>query len=128
MTSDLDAVAFAVNPEPRCACLLVLDVSGSMEGERIDALNEGLQVFQDALRQDELAAKRVEVGILSFGDSVRIVQDFVTADEFVAPTLVADGVTPMGEAVEQGLDMIEARKRVYDANGIAFSSTVPGSS
>lgn len=39
MNSDLDTIAFAENPEPRCACLLVLDVSGSMEGERIEALN-----------------------------------------------------------------------------------------
>jgi len=73
MPSDLDTIDFAINPEPRCACLLVLDTSGSMEGERIDALNEGLQTFQDALRQDELAAKRVEVGILTFGDTVDLV-------------------------------------------------------
>ncbi|MDS4022369.1 MAG: hypothetical protein RKR03_17970 [Candidatus Competibacter sp.] len=49
MNSDLHTIAFAENPEPRCACLLVLDVSpGSMEGERIEALNQGLQVFQVA--------------------------------------------------------------------------------
>ncbi|WP_295440622.1 VWA domain-containing protein [uncultured Thiodictyon sp.] len=111
MSCELDTVAFAVNPEPRCACLLVLDVSGSMEGERIAALNEGLRVFQSALRADELAAKRVEVGILTFGGSVQTIQDFVTADQFEAPTLTVTGDTPMGAAVEQALDMIEARKR-----------------
>src|SRR5262245_597316 len=34
-----EAVEFAVNPEPRCACVLLLDTSGSMQGEKIAALN-----------------------------------------------------------------------------------------
>ena len=120
MNSDLDTVAFAENPEPRCACLLVLDVSGSMAGERIKALNEGLQVFQESLQKDELASKRVEVGIVTFGGTPEIIQDFVTADQFQAPRLQARGGTPMGAAVQQALDMLEARKRVYNDNGIAY--------
>jgi hypothetical protein len=38
-----EAVEFAENPEPRCACVLLLDTSGSMAGEKIDSLNEGLK-------------------------------------------------------------------------------------
>jgi hypothetical protein len=34
---------FADNPEPRCACLLLLDTSGSMGGAPIRELNAGLQ-------------------------------------------------------------------------------------
>ena len=30
------------NPSPRCACMVVLDTSGSMDGARIHQLNEGL--------------------------------------------------------------------------------------
>ena len=33
---------FAEDPEPRVPCVLVLDVSGSMRGQTIGALNEGL--------------------------------------------------------------------------------------
>jgi hypothetical protein len=33
---------FAENPEPRCPCLLLLDRSGSMAGQRIRELNDGL--------------------------------------------------------------------------------------
>jgi len=120
MNSDLDTVAFAENPEPRCACLLVLDVSGSMDGERIKALNEGLQVFQESLQKDELASKRVEVGIVTFGGTPEIIQDFVTADQFQAPRLQVRGDTPMGAAVQQALDMLEARKKAYNDNGIAY--------
>lgn len=120
MNSDLDTIVFAENPEPRCACLLVLDVSGSMEGERIEALNQGLQVFQDALQKDELASKRLEVGIVTFGGMVQTIQDFVTADQFQAPRLGVCGDTPMGAAVQQALDMLEARKKAYNDNGIAY--------
>ena len=30
---------FASNPEPRCPCILLLDVSGSMNGRPINELN-----------------------------------------------------------------------------------------
>ena len=39
-----DEVEFAINKEPRCACVLLLDVSGSMSGERVAALNAGLHL------------------------------------------------------------------------------------
>ena len=32
---------FASNPEPRCPCILLLDVSGSMSGRPINELNTG---------------------------------------------------------------------------------------
>jgi hypothetical protein len=36
-----------VNPEPRCACLLLLDTSGSMHGQPITELNAGLTAFKE---------------------------------------------------------------------------------
>lgn len=115
-----DAVEFAENPEPRCPCVLLLDASGSMQGEAMEALNEGLRTFKEQLNQDNLARKRVEVAIVSFGSDVKVVQDFVTADQFEPPTLSAQGLTHMGGAILQGLDMIEARKGEYRNNGINY--------
>lgn len=115
-----EAVEFAENPEPRCPCILLIDTSGSMQGEAINALNEGLRTFKDNLIHDNLASKRVEVAIVTFNTEVEIVQDFVTADEFEPPTLYAEGLTQMGTAILQGLDMLEVRKTMYRANGIAY--------
>lgn len=115
-----DAVEFAENPEPRCPCVLLLDASGSMQGEAMEALNEGLRAFKEQLNQDNLARKRVEVAIVSFGSDVKVVQDFVTADLFEPPTLSAQGLTHMGGAILQGLDMIEARKGQYRNNGVNY--------
>jgi uncharacterized protein YegL len=115
----LEAGDFADNPEPRCPCILLLDVSGSMNGNPIRELNDGLATFQQELQSDALASKRVEVAIVTFGP-VSVVSDFQTADSFVAPTLSSQGDTPMGSAIVKALEMLRARKDAYRANGIAF--------
>lgn len=118
---DLDALEFADNADPRCPCVLLLDTSKSMTGERIDALNQGLQAFQQDLQKDDLARRRVEVAIVTFGDGgVQVIQDFVTADQFVAPHLTADEMTPMGTAINRALDMIQGRKTTYKRVGIMY--------
>ena len=108
------------NPEPRCACVLLLDVSSSMSGKRIRLLNEGLQAFQRALQADDLACMRVEVGIVTFGGRVDVAQKFMTADEFMPSTLTTTGDTPMGEAINMAMDMIDQRKKVYRQNGLPY--------
>ena len=115
-----DAVEFAENPEPRCPCVLLLDTSGSMQGEAINALNEGLKTFKEELNRDNLAKKRVEVAIITFNSDVNIVQDFITADQFDPPKLKAQGLTVMGSAIHKGLDMVADRKAQYSANGVAY--------
>lgn len=112
-------VTFIDNPEPRCPCVLLLDVSGSMAGAPIDQLNAGLKQLAHELAGDALASKRVEIAIVTFGP-VRVSQDFVTADMFSAPRLVSEGGTPMGEAILEALELIKLRKQQYQANGVAY--------
>ncbi len=115
-----DAVEFAENPEPRCPCVLLLDTSGSMKGSALDALNSGLQTYRDDLRRDALAAKRVEVAIVTFNSEITVVQDFTTADQFDPPVLTAQGLTHIGAGINKALDLIEVRKAQYRASGVAY--------
>lgn len=138
---------FATNPEPRCPCILLIDVSGSMDtiiadagddlgydvqrdGEtfravsggwtRIDAVNDGLRTYRDDVLTDSLAARRVETAIVTFGGEIRTVSKFTTAQNFHPPTLETSGDTPMGAAVNEAIDMLEQRKGTYKENGIAY--------
>jgi uncharacterized protein YegL len=108
---------FTENPEPRCACLLLLDTSGSMGGAPIRELNAGLQAFKEELSQDSLAMKRVEIAIVTFGP-VRVQSDFQTVDSWQPPHLTASGDTPIGAAIIKGLEMLRQRKDQYRANSI----------
>jgi uncharacterized protein YegL len=91
----------------------------SMAGHKIDELNHGLTAFASQLIKDGLAAKRVEVAILSFGP-VQLQSDFTTAENFAAPVLRANDATPMGEAINTGLNLVEQRKQLYRDQGIAY--------
>lgn len=132
--SRLDELGFAENPEPRCPVVLLLDTSASMRGEPIAELNQGLQEFAAAMRDDPLAALRVEAAVVAFGGSVRALnvragdgtvpfdaeQAFVTVDQFRAPTLKADGDTPMGEAMRRALTLLRERKDLYRREGLDY--------
>ena len=100
--------------------MLLVDTSGSMAGERIDALNAGLDTFRDDLLRDALASRRIELAIVTFSSGVHIVQDFVTVDRFEPPELRAGGQTHMAAGIAQALSLVDSRKSVYKDNGISY--------
>jgi uncharacterized protein YegL len=119
MTTRFEETEFAENPEPRCAVVLALDVSGSMGGQPIAELNAGLLELDKDLKADKLASLRVELALVTFGGSVTKT-DFIAADAFQPPTLTANGSTPMGAAVQKALDLLRDRKDTYKRNGLDY--------
>jgi uncharacterized protein YegL len=111
---------FVENPENRCPVILLLDTSGSMSGQPIQELNRGLAAFKQDVLKDSQASLSVEVAMITFGPIVKLIQDFVTVDQFTPPTLEVDGITPMGAAIEYALDFLESRKQTYKDNGILY--------
>ena len=100
--------------------VLLLDTSGSMEGNPIDELNEGLLQFVQAIREDEVAKKSVEICVIEFGDNPRIDEEnsFVLAEDFRPRKMIADGYTPMGEAIDLALSEVTSRKAFLRQRGI----------
>ena len=115
-----DQMEFAHNPEARCSIVLILDVSGSMGGEKIDTLNQALVKFSDIIREDSVTALRADVAIIAFNDAAWVVQDFTNGTDFAPPRLEAFGETNFSQPVNLALDLIEARKQSYRDGGIAY--------
>ncbi|HEY9615367.1 MAG TPA: VWA domain-containing protein [Microcoleaceae cyanobacterium] len=110
---------FVENPENRCPVVLLLDTSTSMAGKPIEELRRGVQIFKEEIQKDTKAALTVEVAIVTFGP-VQLVQDFATIEQMQVPEFVADGYTPMGEAIEYGLNLLEGRKEIYKGHGVQY--------
>lgn len=115
-----DLVEIANPQQPHCPVVLLLDISGSMFGDPIDALNEGVRIFKEEVERDELASKRVDLAIITFGGTSQVAQDFTSIDDFEPLEFSAGGLTPMGEAIKKGADLIEQRKQHYKEQGIDY--------
>lgn len=110
------------NPTARVPVCLCLDVSGSMDGAPIQNLNEGVRMFYDAIKDDEIAVYAAEISIVTFGGTdAECMADFASLElQPNPPRPEAYGRTPMGEAVNMALDMLERRKQEYRDAGVDY--------
>jgi uncharacterized protein YegL len=109
------------NPSPRCPCMVVLDTSASMSGEPIQQLNAGFQHFLQALNNDEVASCSVEVAVITAGGRVNEQLPFTVAmDIDRCDSFNANGMTPLGGAVDLALKKLEERKAQYRRAGVAY--------
>ena len=118
--SGLAGIEFATNPEPRCACLVLADTSGSMDGDPIAQLSAGLDGLKNNLIADPLACLRVELALVTFNASVRTEVDFCSPANFLPSPLRATGGTALGAGLIRALDMLEARRVSYRAAGLPY--------
>lgn len=126
----MPTVDYALNISQRMPCMLVLDASGSMtatEGNglsRIDMLNEGLVVFDQELRADEIVLSRAQIAAVNVGGptaSPELILDWTDAITFQPFRLTANGGTPLGEGVILALDAIEQQKARLRSYGISYT-------
>lgn len=137
----------ASNPTARVPVCLCLDTSGSMSAvtgdykdtgktiesdgrtwnlvtggtSRIDALNEGIKLFYEAIRNDEIAYYAAEISIVKFNHSAECIVDFANIERQTdIPKLEAEGMTCMGEGVNLALDLLENRKHEYKEAGVDY--------
>jgi uncharacterized protein YegL len=113
------------NPTNRVPVALCLDVSGSMAGEPMRELNDGVEQFFAALRQDPVARHSAEVALVAFADHPGVVLDFQSLDRVLLPPRLATGSalgisTDLGGGVALALDVLEMRKREYKDTGVDY--------
>ncbi|GAP40234.1 vWA domain-containing protein [Flexilinea flocculi] len=103
--------------EPHMACLLLLDISGSMAGEPIRELNEGLNKFKSDVCQDKATQDLLDIAIVVFNDLPRVEQEFVPVGFMKPVNLAAGGGTEMAPAITQAIEMVNERSRFYRRSG-----------
>ena len=120
MTTLQDRVDLIENPESRLACVIVIDVSGSMTGQPIAEVNRGLIKFGQQIEEDELTALRADIAVIAFHHEHQVVRQFGEHVDFSKSELRAAGGTRMAPPVNTALDMIENRKAQYREAGIPY--------
>jgi uncharacterized protein YegL len=83
----------------RLPVYLLLDVSGSMNGEPIEALRNGVQVMISALRQNPQAIETAYLSVITFGSSAQQVIPLTDLASFQMVDLQAGGTTSLGAAL-----------------------------
>ena len=129
MTDELiPDITLVDNTSQRLPCVLVLDGSASMANSKADTdpireLNAGLKVLEEELKNDDVASQRVQLLVIRLGgdDNVEVKLDWTDAMDFSAPTIEANGRTPLGSAVRLALQKIEEQKAEYKAHGVSYN-------
>jgi len=109
-----------VNYQQKCCCVMVLDVSGSMSGDPIRQLNEGLQSFYEEIKNDPVSRDRLEVAVVEFSDKVNTLIDPSLIENFTMPTLSTKGTTALVDGVREGISIVKARKAWYKQTGQTY--------
>jgi uncharacterized protein YegL len=84
----------------RLPVYLVIDTSGSMTGEPIESVKNGIQVLISSLRQDPYALETAYLSIITFDSTAKQVIPLTELSLFQMPTLTATGATALGAALE----------------------------
>ena len=93
----------------RLPVFLLLDTSGSMRGEPIQAVNNGLQVLVSALRQDPYALESVHISLITFDIEANELFPLTPLDQVQVPeiTVPQAGATFLGAALELLVDRVD---------------------
>jgi uncharacterized protein YegL len=78
---------------------LLLDTSGSMTGEPIEAVKNGVQVMISSLRQNPQAIETAYISIITFGSTANQAVPLTDLSTFQMVDIKASGTTALGEAL-----------------------------
>lgn len=95
--------------KPLPVCLL-LDVSSSMSGDKIENLNRAVEEMISTFTAEEKMEIEIIVSVISFGGEVKLDIPFTRASDIVWHDLSVSGATPMGTALKMAKAMIEDKE------------------
>jgi uncharacterized protein YegL len=92
--------------------ILLLDVSGSMGGEKIRNLNAAVRDMLSDFSDTQTSEVEIHVAVITFGEQVKLHQALTSASAIQWQDLSPSGTTPLGTALEMAKAMIEDKDTV----------------
>ena len=110
--------------------VLLADVSGSMAADgKIAALNAAVAEMQAAFAEEDDAQAEIHMAVVTFGGRAELHLPLAPAAQVQWTNMQADGMTPMGAALDIVTDLIEDRERVpsraYTPTVVLISDGLP---
>ncbi len=84
----------------RLPVYLMLDTSGSMSGEPIEAVKNGVQVMISSLRQNPQAIETAFISVITFDSAAKQIVPLTDLASFQMPDIKASGTTALGDALK----------------------------
>jgi len=84
----------------RILIYMLLDISSSMRGAPIDAVNEGIDLMISALKKSPEALQMAHLCFITFGSNAQVVLPLTPIGRATPPILTASGKTNMTAAIE----------------------------
>lgn len=102
----------------RLPVYLLIDTSGSMKGEPIEAVNSGLQVLLSSLRKDPQSLESAFVCLITFDREAKLIVPLTAISEINLPNIESpdSGPTMTGAALELVCNQID-KEVLNDSNG-----------
>ena len=103
----------------RLPVYLLLDCSGSMMGEPIEAVRQGVKALLSELKGDPQALETAYLSVITFDSQARQVVPLTELMAFKEPEINAGGATALGGALNVLVDCVnsEVRKSTETQNG-----------
>lgn len=83
----------------RLPVYLLLDTSGSMTGDPIDSVREGVDALITALRKDPYALETAYISVITFANEAKQIVPLTDLPSFQMPEIRASGLTALGDAL-----------------------------
>lgn len=95
----------------RLPVYLLLDCSGSMYGERLEAVKQGIRSLISELRSDPQALETAYISVITFASTAEQVVPLTELMLFEEPELKASGATMFGRALDLLMECMEKELR-----------------
>jgi len=129
MSAQFDPSKFTAPTAKPLPVILLLDCSGSMNGEKIQNLNAAVRDMLEIFRNTESSEVEIHVAVITFGEDVKLTHALSTSCDIQWHDLSSSGATPLGTALEMAKAMIEDKNvlpsRAYRPTVVLVSDGCP---